>query len=127
MDNKTLHLFIQTAAAIIATAFGMITIWVGGTTLFGFFDPGYIIFVPLLIYNTMMGFFYTATGILIWQQHPKALQASKFIFVLNILVLIIITLLYWTNFEVAFDSLKAMLLRTLVWGVIYFSLSKMEY
>jgi len=124
MDNKTLLPFIQTTAAIIATAFGLITIWVGGTTLFGFSDPGYVIFLPLLIYNTVMGFFYTATGMLIWQQHPKATKASKFIFLLNIMVLIIITLLYWTNFEVAFDSLKAMSIRTLIWGTIYISLTK---
>ncbi len=96
-------------------------------TLFGFLEPGYIIFVPLLIYNTIMGFFYTATGILIWQQHPKALQASKFIFLFNLLFLITLTLLYWTNFEVAFDSIKAMSLRTLIWGIIYFSLSTTEY
>ena len=127
MNNKTLHSYIQTISAIIATTFGLITIWVGGMTLFDFFDPGYVIFVPLLIYNTVMGFFYTATGVVIWQQHPKALQASKFIFVLNILVLIIITLLYLTNFEVAFNSLKAMSFRTLVWGVIYFSLTKTGY
>jgi hypothetical protein len=127
MNSKRFSPYIQTAAAIIAIAFGLITIWVGGMTLFGFFDPGYIIFVPLLIYNTVMGFFYTATGVVIWQQHPKALQASKFIFLFNLVVLIIITLLYWTNFEVAFESLKAMSLRTLVWAIIYFSLSKTDY
>ena len=127
MDSKRLSPYIQTAAAIIAIVFGLVTIWVGGMTLFGFFNPGYIIFVPLLIYNTVMGFLYIATGILIWQQHPNALQVSKFIFVLNILVLLIVTLLYWTNFEVAFESLKAMSLRTLIWGIIYFSLSKIGY
>ncbi len=94
MDSKRLSPYIQTAAAVIAFVFGLVTILVGGMTLFGFFDPGYIIFVPLLIYNTMIGFFYTATGILIWQQHHKALQASKFIFLFNLVVLIIITLLY---------------------------------
>lgn len=124
MNKKSISLFIQTATAIIATAFGLVTMWVGGMTLFGFSDPGYVIFLPLLIYNTVMGFFYTATGILIWQQHPKATKASKIIFLLNILVLAIIVLLYGTNFGVAFDSLKAMSLRTLIWGIIYLSLLK---
>ncbi|PAU93242.1 hypothetical protein CK503_12520 [Aliifodinibius salipaludis] len=87
MDKKTLHSFIQTTSAIIATIFGLITIWIGGMTLFGFFDPGYVIFVPLLTYNVIMGLFYTAIGILIWRQHPKATQASKFIFLLDIVVL----------------------------------------
>lgn len=123
MGNK-LSLFIKRVSAIIATAFGLITMWIGGMTLFGFFDPGYVIFIPLLIFNFMMGFFYTATGVLIWQQHPKATPASKIIFLLNIVVLFIISLFFWIDFEVAFDSVKAMSFRSLVWGIIYLSLIK---
>lgn len=126
MKTKSLHSFIQPAAAIIATAFGLITISVGGTTLLGFSNPGYVIFLPLLKYNTVMGFFYTATGILIWQQHPKAMGASKIIFILNAAVLILIILLYWMSFNVAFDSIKAMTLRSLVWAIIYVSMVKAE-
>lgn len=122
MDRKTLTPLIQTADAIIATAFGLITIWVGGMTLFSSSDPGYVIFLPLLIFNTVMGFVYTGAGILIWRQHPKVLQMSKIVFALNTLVLVLITLLYWMNFDVAFDSLKAMTLRTAVWLIIWWSL-----
>ncbi|WP_445665873.1 hypothetical protein [Fodinibius sp. AD559] len=126
MNKTTLSTFIQTANAIIAIAFGLITIWVGGTTLLGFSNPGYVIFLPLLIFNTIMGFAYLGTGILIWQQHHKATKASKIIFGLNTLVLVIITLLYWINFDVAFNSLKAMSLRTLVWAIIYSSMAKIK-
>lgn len=123
MNKKNLTLFIQTADAIIATAFGLITLWVGVITLLGFSDPGYVIFTPLLVFNTGMGFAYTGTGILIWQQHPKATEASKIIFGFNMLVLAIITLLYWMHFEIASESLKAMTLRTVVWLLIWRSLA----
>jgi hypothetical protein len=126
MDRKSLAPLIQTATAIIATAFGLITIGVGGMTLFGFSDPGYIIFLPLLFFNTVMGFAYTGAGILIWRQHPKALPMSQIIFGLNALILVLISLLYWMHFDVAFDSLKAMTLRTLIWAIIYISLVKTE-
>lgn len=126
MDRKSLTPLIQTVTAIIATAYGMITIWVGGMTLLGFSDPGYVIFIPLLIYNSVMGFFYTTTGVLIWRQHPNALQMSQIIFGLNALVLVLISLLYWINFDVAFDSVKAMSLRTVVWLIIWWSLSWLQ-
>lgn len=124
MNKKALATFIQYANAVIAAVFGLITIWVGGMTLLGFSDPGYVIFTPLLVFNTGMGFAYTSTGILIWQQHPKATEASKIIFGFNMLALAIITLLYyWMHFDIASDSLKAMTLRTVAWLLIWRSLA----
>jgi divalent metal cation (Fe/Co/Zn/Cd) transporter len=123
MNKKTISIFIQHANAAIATVFGLITIGVGGATLLGFSDPGYVIFLPLLIFNTAMGFAYTATGYLIWRKLQKGIKAAKFIFLINLLVLILIAIAYWLEVSVAIDSLKAMSFRTVIWLIIYAGLA----
>jgi len=123
MDNKAVSSFIQMASAIIATAFGLITIWVGGTTFFRFSDPGYIIFLPLLIFNTVMGFFYISAGYLIWQKLLTGIKAAKIVFLVNLSVLILIVIAYWLEASIAMESLKAMSFRTGIWLIIYAGLS----
>lgn len=115
-------LLVERTVAIIAIAFGLLTIAVGSSVFLGYFDPGYIVFVPLLIFNIFMGFVYTAAGFLIWQHHKHALQTTKAIVLLNLAVLLAILAFYFTGMPVADESLKAMAFRTVVWLIIFASL-----
>lgn len=117
--KKTLATFIQIVIAIIAVTFGLMTIWVGGTTLLGFSDPGYVIFLPLLIFNTVMGFAYLAAGYLIWRKLQTGIKASKIVFLINLSVLILIAIAYWLEVSIAKESLTAMSFRTGIWLIIY--------
>ncbi|MGM0547546.1 MAG: hypothetical protein ACQEST_12600 [Bacteroidota bacterium] len=95
----------------------------GGTTLLEFSDPGYVIFLPLLIFNTVMGFAYTASGYLIWRNLHTGIKAAKVIFLLNLIMLFLILIAYWLEVSVAFESLTAMSFRTVIWLIIYAGLS----
>ena len=84
----------QGMAAVIAILFGVATLFAGGRVLRGA-DPGYQVFQPLLVYNTIMGAAYLAA----------------------------IVLVYRSGGGVAVDSLRAMTLRTTVWLVLFASVS----
>jgi hypothetical protein len=108
----------QLLAATIAVLFGVATLFAGGSVLLGS-DPGYVVFRPLLIYNTIMGVAYIAAGIAIWRGLILGKYAAGAIFVLNMLVLLGIILVYRSGGAVAVDSLGAMTLRTVVWLVLF--------
>lgn len=102
-----------------AVIFGVVTVFVGGQTLLGFSDPGYTIFLPLLIFNFVMGFFYLVTGLLIWKSHKNALSTARTVFSLNLFVFLMVSLLYFSSDRVAMESLIAMAFRTGLWFAIY--------
>ncbi len=108
----------QLLAAAIGGVFGLATLFAGGRVLLGS-DPGYVVFKPLLIYNTAMGLAYLAAGFLIWRSVLQGTYAAGAIFLLNLLVLFGIVLLYRNDGAVAVDSLRAMTLRTVVWLVLF--------
>jgi hypothetical protein len=108
----------QLLAAAIAGLFGIVTLFAGGRVLLGS-DPGYVVFRPLLIYNTIMGVVYLAAGITLWRNLILGKYAAGAIFLLNILVLFGIILVYRSGGAVAVDSLGAMTLRTVVWLVLF--------
>lgn len=105
--------------SFIAVIFGVITFFVGGQTLLGFSDPGYSIFLPLLIFNFLMGFLYAGTGFLIWMSHPQELKTARTIFLLNFFVFLMIGFLYLSSDKVAMESVIAMIFRTGLWLVIF--------
>ena len=113
---------IQKIFALIAVLFGLLTIIAGGSVLGGA-DPGYIVFRPLLIYNTVMGAAYVAAGVIAWRNVDRGKYAAATIFVLNGLVLAAIGYLYATGSAVAVDSLRAMVLRTGVWLMLFLGLA----
>ena len=108
----------QLLAAAIASLFGIATLFAGGLVLLGS-DPGYVVFRPLLIYNTIMGVAYLAAGITIWRSIILGKYAAGTIFLLNILVLLSLILVYRSGGAVAVDSLGAMTLRTVVWLILF--------
>ncbi len=117
---------IQVLLALAAIAFGIATIKAGVHVLAGF-DPGYVVFRPLLIFNTAMGAVYAAAGILIWRSIERGKHAAAIIFVLNFLVLGTIGCLHALGSAVAIESFGAMSLRTVVWLVLFLVLKRMSY
>lgn len=105
-------------ASAIAILFGAVTLFAGGRALVGI-DPGYQVFVPLLLYNTVMGLAYIAVGLAIWRSPRLGRAGAHTIFMLNVVVLITIVLVYSTGGAVAVDSLQAMSFRTAVWMALF--------
>jgi hypothetical protein len=108
--------------ALIAFLFGVATIFAGGRVLLGF-NPGYVVFRPLLIYNTAMGVAYLGVGSVLWRSLVRGRYAAGVIFVLNLLVLVAVVLLYYSGGPVAADSLQAMSFRTVVWLGLFLTTS----
>lgn len=111
-----------TGAAIIAIIFGVITIAAGGSVLTGR-DPGYGVYIPLLIFNTVMGFAYIGAGVLAWRSIRGGRRAAAAILLLNALVLIGIVYLNRSGAGVADDSVGAMGFRAGVWLVLFVTLT----
>ena len=105
---------VQGILASVAVLFGLMTI-VAGTRVLSGADPGYIVFRPLLIYNTAMGIVYVGAGVLGWRNLDRGKYAAAAIFVLNSMMLGATCYLYATGSFVALDSVHAMILRTGVW------------
>ena len=103
---------------LVAIAFGLVTIFAGTRVLLGS-SPGYIVFRPLLIYNTAMGIVYVAAGIIAWRNFRQGMYVAAVIFVLNLVVLAAIYFLYIQGSSIAVDSLRAMSLRTVVWLALF--------
>jgi ABC-type transport system involved in multi-copper enzyme maturation permease subunit len=111
----------QGVLVLVAAVFGLVTIIAGTRVLLGS-DPGYIVFWPLLIYNTAMGIAYMAAGVVAWRNLERGKYAAAAIFVLNLLVLGAVGYLYAAGSAVAIESLRAMTLRTVVWLVLLLGL-----
>jgi len=109
---------VQALLALVAALFGLVTIIAGARVLVGF-HPGYIVFWPLLIYNTAMGVVYMAAGVIAWRNAGRGKYAAAAIFVLNFLVLGTIGYLYMAGSSVAIESLRAMTFRTVVWLLLF--------
>ncbi len=114
MSPTRLQASLQVLLAIVALLFGAATLLAGGRVLGGA-DPGYVVYQPLLLYNTGMGLAYVGTAFLIWRHLPRAMPASLAIFCLNLLVLIGVGYLLHAGQGVAEQSFQAMVLRTGVW------------
>lgn len=114
--------WLHKALALVAALFGLMTIFAGTRVLLGA-DPGYVVYRPLLLFNTAMGLFYVAAGLLIWKSVPLGKQAATAICLLNLLVLALVAWLYANGQGVALDSVRAMMLRTGVWLLLLIGLA----
>jgi len=101
--------------AVIAIAFGGLTIFAGGRVLLGGVDPGYVVFRPLLAFNTAMGVGYAIAGVALWRDRHWSVRAAGTIAALNLAALGTIVVLYSSGGGVAVDSLRAMTFRSAVW------------
>jgi hypothetical protein len=101
-------------AAVAAIVFGLATLAAGGSVLAGR-DAGYLVHRPLLLFNTVMGAAYIAAGIVAWGRASSGRNAAAVILALNLLVLGRVVFLYRTSSLVAIDSVRAMILRSVVW------------
>ncbi|MBW7933737.1 MAG: hypothetical protein H3C62_09035 [Gemmatimonadaceae bacterium] len=115
----TIKVDFERAAAVIGVVFGLATLAAGGTVLIGR-DPGYLVYRPLLVYNTAMGLVYLVAAFAAWQRREMGRIAAGWIAVVNAAVLLWIVYLFkTTSGVVANDSVRAMTLRTVVWVVLY--------
>jgi len=113
---------VQILAAAVAVLFGLATLFAGGRVLLGS-DPGYEVFRPLLLYTAAMGVAYLAAGVTVWRSVKAGRYAAGAIFLLNLLVLVGIVVVFRSGGAVAVDSLRAMTLRTVVWLVLFLTVS----
>ncbi|MCC6560352.1 MAG: hypothetical protein IT478_03245 [Xanthomonadales bacterium] len=104
----------RTAAAVIAVLFGLATLGAGVSVLAGA-DPGYLVFRPLLLFNTAMGLAYVGAGLAMHWRPQSGANAAIAIAALNLLVLAAIAVLHAQGGPVAVDSVRAMTLRAGVW------------
>ncbi|MBA4070764.1 MAG: hypothetical protein C0497_02865 [Gemmatimonas sp.] len=98
--------------------FGVATVAAGARVLAGR-DTGYVVFRPLLIFNTAMGVAYAAAAVLIWRNLARGRRAAGVILALNLAMLGLVGHLFWTSDAVAVDSVRAMAFRSAVWLVIF--------
>ena len=109
---------LQLLIALIAAAFGVLTLFVGTRVLRGA-DPGYVVFRPLLVYNVVMGVVYVLAGVLIGRGAAAGKWLAGGIAGLNALVLAFIAWLHASGGAVAVDSVRAMAFRTGVWVLLF--------
>jgi hypothetical protein len=110
------------AVAIAAVLFGVVTMIVGVRVLLGS-NPGYIVYLPLLRFNTAMGIAYVAAGVIAWRNLKFGVYGAAGICVLNLFALGSIIYLYTPNGSIARESLQAMTFRTVVWLVLFLVLA----
>jgi hypothetical protein len=110
------------AVAIAAAIFGVATAIVGTRALLGA-GPGYVIYLPLLRFNAIMGLAYLAVGVIAWRHLKLAVYGAAAICVLNLLALAFIAYLYTPGGPIAKESLQAMAFRTVVWVVFFLVLA----
>ena len=122
MNRSRATRLVHGAVALVAALFGLVTIMAGTRVLLGL-DPGYVVFRPLLVYNTAMGAAYLAAGFIAWRSPERGRHAAAAIFVLNLLVLGAIAYLYAAGGGVAVESVRAMSLRTVVWLGLFLGLA----
>jgi hypothetical protein len=117
---------IQNILVIVAILFGLLTIFAGTRVLLGS-DPGYVVYRPLLIYNTLMGIVYVVAGVVAWRHIKKGMILAAVIFALNLFVLVSIYYLYSKGDAIAVDSLRAMTLRTSIWLMLLIGFGWLSY
>jgi len=109
---------LRRALAIVAGLFGIVTLFSGGRVLLGA-DPGYVVYRPLLVFNTAMGAAYLAAGGLAWFSARRGQLAAAAICALNLAMLAVTTYVFLGPLGVvARQSVAAMSFRTVVWLVL---------
>ena len=106
----------------IALVFGAATIAAGASVLAGR-EPGYDVYRPLLIFNTVMGVVYVAAAVLTWRDLVRGRLAASVILALNLAMLGLVAYLFRAGEGVAVDSVRAMVFRSVVWFLLLAALA----
>lgn len=119
----------QRVVAIIALVFGLLTLFSGGSILFGpesaqIAAGNYVPFV--LWFNFIAGFFYILAAVGIWVGRAWALPLSMVIALATLLIALLF--LYHVLAGKAYEmrTVVALILRTGVWGVIALALYRRQ-
>ena len=115
-------IIIPRVVAVAAFIIGLMPIITGTRVLTGSFDPGYTAFPLLISYNIFMGLVSVAAAYFIWNKHKLAVSIAGLIAGGHILVLI--SLLTVFNDIIAHQSIKAMIVRSVIWIVIFLFVRK---
>ncbi len=103
-------------AAVLAFIIGTMAVFAGGKVLLGQ-DPGYYVINWLPVYNYTAGILTIfITAILIWRNSKLAKPLAFVTFGVHALVMIILQMGYRS--VVAPDSIRAMIVRLIVWAII---------
>jgi hypothetical protein len=106
-----------TVVAILAIAFGLLTIVSGGRALFGGADMGAV--VPFVLwFNFLAGFAYVAAGLGLWFRTGWATGLSMAIALATAAVFATFLWQVWTGIPYESRTLGAMGLRLIVWVMI---------
>lgn len=110
---------LQRASVVVALLFGLLTLIAGGRVLLLGADPGYLVVMPLVLFNTVMGAAYVATAVLLHRDLRLGRRAAGAIAILNLLALGSLLAYAGSGGAVAGESFAAMTLRTGVWAGIF--------
>jgi hypothetical protein len=106
-----------TAVAVIAVAFGLVTIVSGGRALFGGADMGAV--VPFVLwFNFLAGFAYVAAGLGLWYQTSWGARLAIAIALATAAVFAAFLWHVWTGAAYEARTMVAMGLRLAIWGMI---------
>lgn len=103
---------------IIGFLFSVHSIIIGISVLLGDFVPGYVVIRALLYYNIMFSVFGLVAIIALWVKTQWSLHLSVIIVISHAMVLILVAVFHFVNGTFAIDSVRAMIIRSLLWIVI---------
>jgi len=106
-------------AAVLALIIGLLSIKEGGSVLLGLATKTYHVLPWLVAYNVALGFVSVAAGIGLWSQRNWGRRLTAVILIFHSAVFLVVFLLYEFGKGAAFQSVMAMLFRTVVWLAIY--------
>ncbi|MBV6523069.1 MAG: hypothetical protein MNPFHGCM_03236 [Gemmatimonadaceae bacterium] len=106
--------------SVVAIGFGLVTAAAGGSVLVGR-DPGYVVYRPLVIFNSLMGLVYCGTGIVAWRSLLRGRILAGAVLALNLAALAAVIFVALVGGAVALDSVRAMVFRSVVWLALFLS------
>ncbi len=108
-------------AAVVAVAFGLLTINEGGTVIFGGDAARAAVghYVPFVVwFNFLAGFAYVAAGVGLWRVRRWAAQLAAAIAVATVVVFVAFVMHVFAGGAYEARTVAAMTLRTVIWAAI---------
>ena len=108
---------LSTLAGLAGVLIGLMSVGVGGATMLGLRDPGYLTLDWLLLYNIALGVLSLGVGAAILFRRVWSPVAALGIAAPHAVVLVVVAVL-WASSAAASDSVGAMVFRTVAWLVV---------